>query len=389
MITLPYLLVLNVPLHHHAGRYWADPLWRKDLEAHLVEISDLSIACPVVRGAPPPEWQPVAAAITVHPLPAMTRSALLLAPIIARRLWRAMTAADIVHTGVAGWPFPLGWLAIPIARLRRRGLVVVVESAFWRIAGGAPASRPARARALLWERLNRRAVGACDVSFFTTHAYRDELHAGSAGSAHVLPAVWIDADRLIERDRLAALAPARRGRLLFAGRLTRAKGVTLLLRAIERSGVAVDFVGEGPLREAVLAAAARLPALVRLIEPVDYGPAFVELLDGYAALVVPTISDEQPRVVFDAFARGLAVLASATGGNRQVVDDGHNGVVFAVDDAAALAAVLARAAAAPDRLAAMGVAARAAMNGRTHAAMHAERARAIAAAFARRPPRNP
>ena len=328
-----------------------------------------------------------ATGITVHPLPAMGKASPLLAPLIALRLWQAIGRARIVHVGVAGWPFPLGWLAIPIARARRRSLVVVVESAFWRIPPGVPASRVARTRAAWWERINRRAVSACDVSFFTTRAYLEALHSGDPARAHVLPAVWIDEAQLIDPARLAEVAGGRRGRFLFAGRLTRGKGVDLLLEAVERSGVAVDIVGEGELQGAVLAAARRRPDLVRVLEPVDYGPDFVALLDGYAALVVPTVTDEQPRVIFDAFARGLAVLASATTGNRQIVEHGRNGLMFAPGDAGALAGALVEARRDPERTAAMGAAALRDMAGRTHAAMHAERARAITQTLAGKPGR--
>lgn len=382
MITDPYLLVLNIPLHEHAGKWWADPLWRKDLEAHLAEIASLSIACPVEAGPPPEGWEPLARSdIRVHPLPPMRKGSLLAAPFLAAKLWRAVSGAKVVHTGVAGWPFPLGWLAIPIARLRRRFTVVVVESAFWRVPPGAAASRLARAKAAVFEAVNRALVRRCDATFFTTEAYRDSLDTRTDGTAHILPAVWVDEAQLIAPDRLDEIAPAKGARLLFAGRLTAQKGVDLLLRAAVRSGVAVDFVGEGELRGEVLAAERERPDLVRLLDPVGYGDAFSALLDGYAALVVPTISDEQPRVVFDAFARGLPVVASATTGNRQLVDDGVNGLLFAPGDAAALADALAAAARDPARLREMGRRARAGMTARTHAAMHADRARRIAQAL--------
>lgn len=378
VISLPYLLVLNIALHHHAGRYWADPLWCKDLNAHLAEIERLTIACPVMTGTPPDDWQPVAAAVGVYALPPLGRLAILRAPALTVSLWRAIGQTRIVHTGVAGWPFPLGWLAIPLARARHRFVVAVVESAFWRLPPGAAASRLARARADVWERINRRLIAACDIAFFTTQAYHDTL-GGTRG--HVLPAVWIDDDQLIDEAELARIQPTRRG-LLFAGRLTASKGVDVLLRAAERSGVVVDFVGVGDLRDAVLAAAERTPS-IRLLEPVEYGPRFAALLDRYTALVVPTLTDEQPRVIFDAFARGLPVVASATPGNRQIVADGHDGILFARGDPDALALALGHAAEHPERLGAMGRTARAAMTGRTHAAMHAERGRLIAAALAK------
>lgn len=385
MITEPYLLVLNIALHRHNGGYWADPLWRKDLEAHLVEIANLAIACPVIDAEPPASWERIARAeIVVHPLPAMGRLSYLTLPLIAAKLWRAITTVEIVHTGVAGWPYPLGWLAIPIAHFRRRFTVLVVESAFWRIPPGVAASPLARMRARVNETVNRALTRYCDISFFTTQSYRDTLHAGPAETAHVLPAVWVDDDQLISADRLATLAPAKETAMLFAGRLTESKGVRILLDAIARSRVPVDIVGEGDLRDVVAQAQVAMPTLVRLLDPVDYGAAFSALLDRYAALVVPTISDEQPRNVFDAFARGLPVLASATSGNRQIVEQGCTGLLYEPNDAETLADTLTTAAADPARLHAMGATALQRMAVRTHAAMHAVRAKTIAAALAHR-----
>ena len=378
VITVPYLLVLNISLYYYDGSYWADPLWKKDLAAHRTEISNLSIACPVVRRPAPATWQRLAVSgITVHPLPSMGRLSPLLVPILLVRLWHAISHAEIVHVAVAGWPFPLGWLAIPIARLRHRWLVLVVESAFWRVTPGAYVSHFTKLRAALWERLNKRAAAACDIGFYTTLAYKQDLPTRVSAASYVLPAVWIDEEQLINRDRLSILSTVRNGRFLYAGRLTAGKGVAILLAAIEQSGIAVDIIGEGELASSVLAAASRYPHLVRLLSTVNYGAPFMRLLDSYAALVVPTITDEQPRVIFDAFARGVTVIASATTGNQQIVDHDRNGLLFPAGDAEELATALIRANARPDRIAAMGETARTDMQGRTHRTMHAERARLI------------
>lgn len=389
MITEPYVLVLNIMLHRHRGDYWADPLWKKDLEAHCVQIADLAIACPVKDGAPPESWEAITrTGITVHPLPAMNRFSWLTIPYLAMKLWRIVSSATIVHTGIAGWPFPLGWIAIPLARLRRRFIVVVVESAFWRIPPGVSAPPFARWRARISEIVNRWAIRSSDVSFFTTQSYRDTLHPGSSSPAYVMPAIWVDSDQLIPREAWADLGDAKGRSILFAGRLTDGKGVRLLLDAIVRSRIPVDIVGEGDLADAVLDAQRQNPTLVRLLAPVDYGTAFSHMLDGYAALVVPTISDEQPRIIFDAFARGVPVLASATTGNRQIVDHGRNGLLFEPNDAQALADALVAATRDPARLRDMGLIALQDMATQTHGAMHAVRGERIAAALAARcPPR--
>lgn len=279
-------------------------------------------------------------------------------------------------------PYPLGWIAIPIARFRRRFTNLVIESAFWRIPSSIPASPVARMRARLTEAINRALTRYCDISFFATQSYRDTLHVGPANTAHVLPSVWVDDDQLIPADRLAELAPAKGTAILFAGRLPDGKGLRVLLDAIMRSRVPVDIIGDGDLRDVVVQAQYTAPSLIRLLEPVDYGAAFSALLDRYAALVVPTISDEQPRIIFDAFARGIPVLASATSGNRQIVEQARTGLLYEPNDVAATAAALAAAVADPVRLRTMGETGLRDMAVRTHAAMHAVRARAIATALA-------
>ena len=385
MITEPYLLVLNIALYRHQGAYWADPLWRKDLEAHRAEIADLAIACPVHDAMPPDTWEKLSdPGITVHPLPPLGRASYLTWPFLAVRLWQAISRATIVHSGVAGWPFPLGWIATPLARLRRRFVVLVVESAFWRIPPGVSASPLAQARARMTEAVNRRMARWCDITFFTTQSYRDTLLGTPTASAHVLPAVWVDEAQLTTPERLAASAEAKGTALLFAGRLTAGKGVALLLDAIARSGVPVDIMGEGDLRDTVSAAQRADPTLVTLLDPVDYGTAFSTVLDRYAAVIVPTISDEQPRIVFDAFARGVPVVASATTGNRQIVEHERTGLLFEPNDPQALADALLAARRDPARLRRMGEAALASMASQTHAAMHATRAHAIAEALAAR-----
>jgi len=64
-----------------------------------------------------------------------------------------------------------------------------------------------------------------------------------------------------------------------------------------------------------------------------------------------------PRAAMEAAASGLPIVASAIRGCRQVVDDGHTGLLVPAGDAAALAGAVARLAADPDRRVAMGRAA--------------------------------
>jgi glycosyltransferase involved in cell wall biosynthesis len=74
-----------------------------------------------------------------------------------------------------------------------------------------------------------------------------------------------------------------------------------------------------------------------------------------AYLVIPSVTQEQfPRVLAEAYAAGLPVIAAARGPLAQLVHDGVTGLHFKAEDAADLALKLAWADAHPLQFAAMG-----------------------------------
>lgn len=372
----PYLLVLNVPLCWSNGRYWADPLWIKDLLLHLDYIDRLTLFCPIDRRAPPGDW-----AALDHPNLTIIDGgpsgwpALLALPRTAIRLNRAVARAAIIHTLVAGWPVPFGWLATPLARLRGRFLLIIIESSFWRAQPGASLRR--RLSGWLQERINRACVNAADMALFTTDQYRRTLATRPRGASEITPASWLDDAHILSEQEARAKWRAKPDRLLFAGRLIEDKGVATLLAALEQCAVAVDLIGEGPLAEACRRLAARHPERIRLLAPVSYGAAFSELIDGYAGIVVPTLSDEQPRILFDAFARAVPAITSDTPANVELVGDPALGLLSARGDPAALAQAMTTALQDRPRLEAAGLRARAFATSRTHRAMHRDRARLL------------
>ena len=171
--------------------------------------------------------------------------------------------------------------------------------------------------------------------------------------------------------------------LLLAARLTEAKGIALTPQALEAAeaqglAVALDIIGAGPLAPQVQALAARLRVVrLRLLDPVQYGAAFFCLLRGYHPALVPSVSGEQPRILFDAFGQPVPVIASDTAGHRAAVVPGETGLRFAPGDAGALLAALALAQAAPEVLRSMGRTAQDRVAGQTHRAMHLTRARTL------------
>jgi glycosyltransferase involved in cell wall biosynthesis len=149
------------------------------------------------------------------------------------------------------------------------------------------------------------------------------------------------------------------------------------IRLLNQRGVevSIDLMGSGVLEDACRRFTEQEHGTVQLrfIEPVPYGPEFFATLAEYDAVLVPSLSDEQPRVPFDAFSQGVPVIGSDTIGVREVVKDGVTGFLCTAGDAHELAAALERHAKARDALRDAGLRALEWVRERTHAAMHLER----------------
>ena len=394
-ITSRYLLVINIPLYRDSsGRLFADQLWFKDLAAHLSYLRDFAIACPVVELSLPRDAialtdAPHGADVKVIRLPAAVNllHAIALLPVTLIRLWRAIAGADLVHSGVTGWPFPLGWLAVPLARFLRRPTLVIVESAPWRLPPGLPTSLRARIRAGLYERLARLCIRSTDLAIVTQEEYRHSFPSRRSGSGHIIHASWIDesvvlSDQQAEEvwHRKALQTSTREIRFLFAGRLDPEKGVLVLLEAITlvaRKGLALrlDILGTGKLAPECKTVGENLQGATRvhLLGTVAYGAPLFQLLRQYHALVVPNISDEQPRIVYDGYSQAVPIVGTATPGLRDCVREDETGWLVRPGDAAALAGALERSFEHPDQLQRMGLQAAGAARAMTHQAMHRKR----------------
>jgi glycosyltransferase involved in cell wall biosynthesis len=307
-------------------------------------------------------------------------------PRSAALIWRAVSGAEIVHSGVIGWPLPLGWLGIVFGKLQGKFVVAMVESAPWRLAPGTRHSLKRRVRELVFERINRGLLAMCDLAFFTQEDYRTTLMRAAPGKGHVINASWIDEGALlpedeVRRDWTAKALPVTRLRILFAGRLVEEKGVRVLLDCVtmlraKGAEVDVDVLGDGPLRADCDAAAVRSNGGTRLnvLGTLRYGSDLFALLRTYHALIVPSLTDEQPRIVYDAYACGIPVLVSDTAGLRSCVTHEHTGYLHPVGDAQALADRVEWLSGNRTTLVKMGLAARQVASHSTHRAMHARRA---------------
>lgn len=385
-IDAPYLLVTGIPCHvDAAGRRWTDALWHKDLVEHVRYLNNFTLAAPTRREPPPAGAVCLTddarfANVRYVDLPASdsTPAGLLHWPRTFLTLWNAAGRSEVVHCGVADWPIPTGWAATLAARLRRRILLINIESAFWRIPAGERAGLIRRFRAWLWEVINRWCVRRATLALFTQDDYARELLVDPT-KGHVFQASWIDEDAVID-ERAAEASWDRKESapltILFAGRLIAAKGVIDLLNAVELARVSVDIIGDGDLKPAIVEATKT--GNVRLLSPIPYGPEFFQLIRRYHAVVVPSTTDEQPRIVYDAYSQAVPVLGTRTPGIAACVSDDETGWLVEPGQPAALADLFQRANANRADLRRMGLRARSVARRYTHREMHRRRWRLLA-----------
>ncbi|MGH3072975.1 MAG: glycosyltransferase [Gaiellaceae bacterium] len=143
------------------------------------------------------------------------------------------------------------------------------------------------------------------------------------------------------------------------GRLSREKGVDVLLRALpDLPGVTALIVGEGPERQALEALASELGVAERTIFTgrVPESRPYFPTLDVY---VLPSRFEGLPLTVVEAMLASRPVVATNVGSVSEAIADGETGLLVPPNDPAALARAVRSVLDDAARAAAMGEAARA------------------------------
>lgn len=390
-ITEPYALFVSCPLEiDEQGRRWTVAAWAKDLALHLDYLTDITLVSPAVKTKSRsanlvPLDEPPFDQLKFIDLPSPTnrREALKTLPRQVLQYWRAIGPARIVHCGFGGWPIIQGWLAIPLAKGRRKFVLANVESSFWRASGtGIPWHK--RLQGSLGEILTRITLRMSDIRLFTSKAYLQELMPPGTPRAYVTPATWLNDKWILGKEEAVNVWDAKQGpvRLLFAARLVPEKGVSILLSAIRaaaESGTDVEFsihpIPSGSMLDECIAAAQSLASkvVVTIQDEVPFGEPFLSFMRGFDAVLVPSLSDEQPRIAYEALSQAVPVIGSATGGIREVVESGVNGRLSPPYDVTALTESILWAGWNRSELREMGLRGLESVRHMTHSAMHRNR----------------
>ncbi|HEX6599848.1 MAG TPA: glycosyltransferase [Gemmatimonadaceae bacterium] len=246
---------------------------------------------------------------------------------------------DVVH---AHWWFPNGVAGVAAARWAALPLVTTLHGSDVRLGRAIRAARPAMRQVL------RRSARVTAVSRWLA----EEAQQVAGGELPVVAPMPV-ATGLFTPDS----STPRDETLLFVGRLTRQKGVDLLLRALSSlpDSITLDIVGDGEERAALLALAGSL-GVERRVRWYGARPAS-ELARFYrraAALVIPSTEEGLGLVAVEAQLCETPVIAFASGGVVDVIRGGETGILVGERTPDALARAIARLLETPDRGAALG-----------------------------------
>ena len=114
---------------------------------------------------------------------------------------------------------------------------------------------------------------------------------------------------------------------IYVGRLSTEKGIDVLLDSFKETGKKLFVIGDGPMKENVVKAAADNSNIVYL------GKLSLEetykKIAGARALIFPSKWHEPfGRTIVESFAHGTPVIGAALGGVTELVQNGYNGFLF-------------------------------------------------------------
>ncbi|MFX1282106.1 MAG: glycosyltransferase [Promethearchaeota archaeon] len=126
--------------------------------------------------------------------------------------------------------------------------------------------------------------------------------------------------------------------LLFVGALREVKGLTYLIRAFKIvkdhfNDVRLNIVGDGIFRDELIKEInnLNLSSQVKLLGKIPNNRV-IELMAESGILILPSISEGLPRVIIEAMTQKLPVIATAVGGNIEIIDPNVTGLLVQPKD---------------------------------------------------------
>lgn len=401
MITQNYTLYCEIPfVKNQQGQVFCDVLWAKDLKLHFTYIKNFSICCPLlsiqnstdIAAVEKIMGSDLAALEDISALPFSNVFDLnycngwvgfvknLLPNFLKVR--KTIQQTEIAHSGAAGWPFPLSFYLILLKLFYPFKWIMVIESSFFLMHKGERFSFRHFLSHHIYSFLVPICVKMSQARIFT-HTEYWKLFCKSNKNILISPASWLDDSFFLtdaEVDQKKIGAKIQSVKMIFAGRLYEYKGIKVLFRAIEilqekNIALRIDLMGSGDMEAACKEFAAQKHGSVNVsfIDTVPYGLPFFKLLQGYDVMLVPSLKEEQPRIIFDAYSQAMCVIGSDTSGITELCKHKENALICKLGSAEDLAEAIIYASQNKQELIEMGINGLSFVKSKTHQKMHIER----------------
>lgn len=392
MIKKRYLLCTRIPIFRKVtGDLYCDPLWAKDLKYHLDYIEDFSLCCPVVETT---ESSDVLEMTNISEFQITKLFPLKkdvgLGSIVKNFLpnWvqivHASRYADVIHSGGAGWAFPLSFYLLFIKPFIKFQWIVVIESSFWMLRKNEKVTCRKFFEHHLHTIMLRQCIKLADARVFTQTFYKDYFTADE-DRILIAPATWVEPENILSLDVIAEkhLKPKKKALdILFPSRMEENKGVFVVLEAIRllsiklHTPVNITLMGSGSLSSECIQFSNVDHGFINVQyeSPVEYGAKFFHKLADYDLVIVANLAEEQPRIIFDSFSQGVPVIASNTTGIEDITKDNVNALLYQRGSAADLTRKLLYVIENPSSLKSLATEALKSVESKTHIQMHKDRA---------------
>ena len=401
MINTRYVLFNSTPLllTEH-GRYLCDPFWAKELKRHIAYIADLHLCCPIIKTTPESDMEQLKKTVSYNfgELEDITDYQLKILPLAYCKGWlavfknfipnflkvkNALSPNCIAHSDCAGWPFPISYYLLPLKLFKSFTWITVLESTFFLMNKGDRFNLRKFFSHHLHSLLIPLCLKAADARLFTHLKYKNLFLKNIDENVYIFQYSMIDDEFFTNEEAIQSRLKnieQRKVRLIMAGRLVHEKGVTLLLNAIEKLReknieAEINIMGSGPLESACRELAAKPQGSITMafIEPIAYGRGFYEYLSTYDFLMLPNLSEEQPRIIFDSFGQGMSIIASETEGLVATCKHGENAIIFKRGDLDSLCEAIESVVSDKSKIITLGVNGLNYAKSRTHQRMHQDR----------------
>lgn len=264
-----------------------------------------------------------------------------------RRILRIVSRADVV---VSQFPSPVFPLIVHAVRRKKKPHILYVVGDIREVVETS-GKYPGLARMLvvtpIAKAMHRLALRASRSSMvIAVSSSLAQLYGSSTVRSVAFAPTAVAAGEIFNRQDTCQSTPTR---LLFVGRLVPVKGLVYLLEAVRlllHDGVPVRLmlVGTGPHRKALIALVAKqaLSSVVEFTGEVSFGPSLLALYREADIFVLPSLSEGTPRVLWEAMAAGLPIVATRAGGVPEIIQHEETGLLVSPRSAQQLAASIRR-----------------------------------------------